>query len=229
MKVLILTGAGISAESGIPTFRGIDGLWEGHRVEDVATPTAFDADPALVQEFYNQRRRRLLAGDIQPNAAHLALAEFEASTMTSSCWSRRTSTICINVPAAEKYCRCTASYSKLAVWIPVSCLIGEKICHWRHHTRRMPHDGTLRPHVVWFGEMPIGMEQIDELPRKPICSSPLELRPSSIRQPESFRQPAPIVAKSRSIWTTRPSRSLSMNRSAARHRSKCRSSLQTLK
>ncbi len=78
MKVLILTGAGISAESGIPTFRGSDGLWEGHRVEEVATPTAFQRNPALVQEFYNQRRRRLLAGDIQPNAAHFALAEFES-------------------------------------------------------------------------------------------------------------------------------------------------------
>jgi NAD-dependent deacetylase len=79
MKVLILTGAGISAESGVPTFRGGGGLWKGHRVEEVASPEAFRRDPALVHDFYNQRRRRLGQGDIEPNAAHLALAEFEAS------------------------------------------------------------------------------------------------------------------------------------------------------
>ncbi len=77
MKVLILTGAGISAESGIPTFRGADGLWEGYRPEEVATPTAFHRDPSLVHRFYNQRRRRLQQADIKPNAAHFALAEFE--------------------------------------------------------------------------------------------------------------------------------------------------------
>jgi NAD-dependent deacetylase len=79
MNVLILTGAGISAESGVPTFRGSGGLWKGHRVEEVASPEAFRRDPALVHDFYNQRRRSLQQGDIEPNAAHLALAEFEAS------------------------------------------------------------------------------------------------------------------------------------------------------
>ncbi|MGI9472210.1 MAG: Sir2 family NAD-dependent protein deacetylase, partial [Rubripirellula sp.] len=78
MKVLILTGAGISAESGIPTFRDGDGLWEGHRPEEVATPGAFDRDPALVHDFYNQRRRQLQDDSIYPNAAHQALAEFES-------------------------------------------------------------------------------------------------------------------------------------------------------
>ena len=59
MNLVILTGAGVSAESGVPTFRASDGLWEGHRVEAVATPEGFAADPALVQDFYNQRRRQL--------------------------------------------------------------------------------------------------------------------------------------------------------------------------
>ncbi len=72
-NLVVLTGAGISAESGVPTFRASDGLWCGHRVEDVATPEGYAADPALVQDFYNQRRRRQLA-DTQPNAAHWALA-----------------------------------------------------------------------------------------------------------------------------------------------------------
>ena len=72
MKIVVLTGAGISAESGVPTFRDADGLWEGHRVEDVATPEAFVADPVLVHAFYDARRAAL-AG-VEPNPAHEALA-----------------------------------------------------------------------------------------------------------------------------------------------------------
>ncbi|MDQ3145245.1 MAG: NAD-dependent protein deacylase, partial [Pseudomonadota bacterium] len=70
-NIVILTGAGISAESGLQTFRAADGLWEGHRIEDVATPEAFARNPALVQEFYDARRARL--GEVEPNAAHVAL------------------------------------------------------------------------------------------------------------------------------------------------------------
>ena len=75
MKVVVLTGAGISAESGVPTFRDSDGLWEGHRAEDVATPEAFEYQPAVVQRFYDARRAAL-AG-VEPNPAHLALARLE--------------------------------------------------------------------------------------------------------------------------------------------------------
>ena len=73
--IVILTGAGISAESGLRTFRDADGLWENHRVEEVATPEAFHRDPALVHRFYNERRQSLAT--VQPNAAHLALARLE--------------------------------------------------------------------------------------------------------------------------------------------------------
>ena len=76
-KVVILTGAGISAESGIQTFRAADGLWHSHRIEDVASPEGFIKNPALVHQFYNDRRRQLLSADIKENAAHLALAELE--------------------------------------------------------------------------------------------------------------------------------------------------------
>jgi len=75
-NIVILTGAGVSAESGLATFRGPDGLWEGHRVEDVATPEAFARDPALVHQFYDARRARL--GTVEPNAAHQALARLDA-------------------------------------------------------------------------------------------------------------------------------------------------------
>jgi NAD-dependent deacetylase len=75
-NIAILTGAGVSAESGLATFRGADGLWEGHRVEDVATPQAFERDPALVHQFYDARRARL--GEVEPNAAHRALARLDA-------------------------------------------------------------------------------------------------------------------------------------------------------
>ncbi len=76
-SIVVLTGAGISVELGLPSFRGAGGLWEGWRLEDVATPEAFARDPATVQRFYDQRRRQLLAQDIRPNAAHLALADLE--------------------------------------------------------------------------------------------------------------------------------------------------------
>jgi NAD-dependent deacetylase len=75
-NIVVLTGAGISAESGLATFRGPDGLWEGHRVEDVATPEAFARDPVLVQRFYDARREQLRA--VEPNAAHRALARLDA-------------------------------------------------------------------------------------------------------------------------------------------------------
>ena len=75
-NIVILTGAGVSAESGLATFRGPDGLWEGHRVEDVATPEAYRRDPTLVHQFYDARRAKL--GTVEPNAAHEALARLDA-------------------------------------------------------------------------------------------------------------------------------------------------------
>ena len=75
-KLVVLSGAGMSAESGIATFRGADGLWEGHRVEEVASPEGFEANPELVLEFYNQRRRQIV--DARPNEGHLALSRLES-------------------------------------------------------------------------------------------------------------------------------------------------------
>src|SRR6185436_3410901 len=74
-KIVVLTGAGVSVESGIKTFRDAGGLWEGHKIEDVATPEAWHRQPAVVLDFYNDRRRQLLT--VNPNAAHIALCELE--------------------------------------------------------------------------------------------------------------------------------------------------------
>ena len=91
-KLVVLTGAGMSAESGISTFRDSDGLWEKYRVEDVATPEGFAADPELVLNFYNQRRRELL--NTKPNAGHIGLADLEQNSTSISL--HKTSTTCTN-------------------------------------------------------------------------------------------------------------------------------------
>ena len=139
MKILVLTGAGISAESGIPTFRGDDGIWEGHPIEDVATPDGFRRNPSLVQQFYNGRRRKLLDPDVQPNAAHVSLAEFERQH-------------------DDEFLLVTQNIDNL--------LTGD-IIDWTEDLSAdtvRPDEpdliGTLRPHVVWFGEMPLGLETI---------------------------------------------------------------------
>ena len=162
MKVLVLTGAGISAESGIPTFRGSDGLWEGHRVEDVATPAAFERNPALVQEFYNQRRRRLLAGDIQPNAAHLALAEFERGHGDEFLL------VTQNIDDLHQRAGSKNVLPMHGELLKARCVDTDELFDWREdlsaetaHPRHVSRRGRLRPHVVWFGEMPIGLERID--------------------------------------------------------------------
>jgi NAD-dependent deacetylase len=85
-SIVVLTGAGVSAESGLPTFRGAGGFWEGHRVEEVATPSAFARDASLVHRFYNERRAKLRDPAIAPNPAHLALARLEREWPGSSCW-----------------------------------------------------------------------------------------------------------------------------------------------
>ena len=167
MKVLVLTGAGISAESGIPTFRGADGLWEGHRFEDVATPEAYLRNPELVQRFYNQRRRTLLSPEIQPNAAHLALAEFEA---------KHTDDYLLVTQNIDDLHRRAGSQNVLAMHgelLKARCVDTGDLFDWRTdietdtpHPRNPLVRGRLRPHIVWFGEMPLGMDTIAQAARK---------------------------------------------------------------
>jgi len=161
MKVLVLTGAGISAESGIPTFRGDDGLWEGHHIEDVATPEAFERNPALVHEFYNLRRRKLLEESIQPNAAHVALADFERQHNDHFLL------VTQNIDDLHQRAGSKNILPMHGELLKARCTLTGDLIPWRDDLSvSTPHPtepdlvGTLRPHVVWFGEMPLGLDRI---------------------------------------------------------------------
>src|SRR5688500_6345645 len=158
-NIVILTGAGISAESGVATFRGPDGLWEGHRVEDVATPEAFARDPARVQAFYDARRARLRS--VRPNSAHEALARLDAE------WPGELLIVTQNVDDLHERAgakRLLHMHGELkSAWCR-AC--GERM-RWESDLRDHPAcpscgvAGRLRPDIVWFGEMPYQMERID--------------------------------------------------------------------
>jgi NAD-dependent deacetylase len=158
--VVVLTGAGISAESGIRTFRAGDGLWEEHRVEDVATPEGFRRDPKLVLDFYNARRRQLQQAEIKPNAAHQALAELEdalgdnfllVTQNIDNLHERAGSSRVLHMHGELLKVRCTES-GHIFDWT------GDLSPSDRCHCCQFP--APLRPHVVWFGEMPVRMDEI---------------------------------------------------------------------
>ena len=159
-NIVILTGAGVSAESGVATFRGPDGLWEGHRVEDVATPEAFRRDPGLVHKFYDARRAKLES--VEPNAAHLALARLDAE------WPGELLLVTQNVDDLHERAgskRLLHMHGELKSGWCVAC--GERF-PWEGpmgHGAQCPACGTsgqVRPDIVWFGEMPYEMDRIDE-------------------------------------------------------------------
>lgn len=163
-NIVVLTGAGVSAESGLATFRGPDGLWEGHRVEDVATPEAFVRDPALVHAFYDARRAKLAT--VVPNAAHEALARLEADwpgefllvtqnvdDLHERAGSKRL--IHMHGELTRGWClKCNARFGwKGPMGLAAQCPDCAAI-------------GFVRPDIVWFGEMPYEMERIDEALRR---------------------------------------------------------------
>ena len=159
-RVVVLTGAGISAESGIKTFRAADGLWEDHRVEDVATPEGFAANPELVQGFYNERRRQLLSSEVKANPAHLALAEFEQkfkgeflliTQNIDDLHERAGSQQLIHMHGELLKMQCSYSGVVYAIGKDINTEDRCACCGLR---------GGLRPHVVWFGEMPLAMDEI---------------------------------------------------------------------
>ncbi len=159
-NIVILTGAGISAESGIKTFRSKEGLWEEHRIEDVATPEGFMANPDLVLDFYNQRRRQLLAQDIVPNPAHIALGRLEDEldgTVTiitqniDNLHERGGSKNIIHMHGELLKARC--NYSEQTIDQFGDMHRGD-LCHC------CQFPSPMRPHIVWFGEMPLRMGDI---------------------------------------------------------------------
>ncbi|WP_353496188.1 Sir2 family NAD+-dependent deacetylase [Vibrio sp. CB1-14] len=159
-NVVVLTGAGISAESGIQTFRAQDGLWENHRIEDVATPEGFVRNPELVQNFYNQRRSKLQQESILPNAAHIALGNLEKEldgTVTvitqniDNLHERGGSENIIHMHGELLKARCEESGQVIDTKDDI--LTGD-LCH----CCQIP--SQMRPHIVWFGEMPLRMGDI---------------------------------------------------------------------
>ncbi len=160
--MVFLTGAGISAESGLRTFRDNDGLWEEHSIEDVATPEAFLRDPELVYRFYNLRRAQLQSNVVNPNKAHYALAEFER------CHKGKVLIITQNVDDLHER---AGSQNILHMH---GELLRARCCHsQRTFSMTGSFDGaarcicctpqqSIRPDIVWFGEMPFYMEEIEQ-------------------------------------------------------------------
>lgn len=158
MRIVVLTGAGVSAESGVPTFRDAGGLWEGHRVEDVATPEAFARDPDAVQRFYDARRRALAS--VEPNAAHRALARLQGALgddlvlvtqNVDDLHERAGSAAPLHMHGELKRARCTSCGARPAWDSDLEPRPRCPACGARH----------LRPDVVWFGEFPYDLDAIE--------------------------------------------------------------------
>ena len=217
-NIVILTGAGVSAESGIDTFRSEGGLWEKHRVEDVATPEAYARDPDLVLRFYDMRREAIQTK--QPNAAHLALGRLDAewakgekgellivTQNVDDLHERGGAARLLHMHGEHLNAWCTACDARPRWTGP---MIDRPPC---------PDCGTaaLRPDVVWFGEMPYHMDRIHAT-----CSCPSAPRERSIRRQASCGKRA-IWARARwsSIWRNRRVRAGSMKPGSARRARLC--------
>ena len=159
-NIVILTGAGISKESGLSTFRDTDGLWATVRIEDVATPEAYARDPARVLEFYNARRAKLANGGIEPNAAHAALARLEAE------WPGDVLIVTQNIDDLHQRAGSRNLIHMHGELLKARCSSCDTVTPWRDGISLADacpscgHVGGMRPHVVWFGEMPLQMERI---------------------------------------------------------------------
>ncbi|SCY81051.1 SIR2 family NAD-dependent protein deacylase [Flavobacterium caeni] len=162
-KLVVLTGAGISAESGLKTFRDSDGLWEGHNIQDVATPEGFRKNPELVLEFYNQRRRQL--HEVAPNAGHLLLADLEkdfdvhiVTQNVDNLHERAGSSKVLHLHGELFKVRSTKNYDHVLDW-ETDLHIGD-IDGFGHQ---------LRPHIVWFGEAVPALDQAVSLTEQADC------------------------------------------------------------
>jgi NAD-dependent deacetylase len=159
VKVVVLTGAGISAESGVPTFRDADGLWEGHRVEDVATPEAFDLQPSVVHRFYDERRASLAA--VEPNEAHRALARLETGLGDDLL------VVTQNIDDLHERGGSRRVLHMHGELLSALCRACGGRSPWEHELSDYPPCprcgvSELRPDVVWFGEIPYQMNRIQD-------------------------------------------------------------------
>ncbi|WP_395750458.1 NAD-dependent deacylase [Prosthecobacter sp.] len=157
-NIVILTGAGMSAESGVPTFRGADGLWEGHHIEMVASPEGFARDPELVHRFYNLRRAAL--NTVKPNAGHLALARLERE------WEGKFLLVTQNVDDLHERAGSEKLIHMHGELLKARCECCNAVLFWSKEMssgtrcRACGEIGGMRPHIVWFGEMPFELEKI---------------------------------------------------------------------
>jgi len=162
-NIVILTGAGISAESGIDTFRAAGGLWENHKVEDVATPQGYFKDPQLVHNFYNMRRAALKT--VKPNAAHIALAKLETELTKRG---GQLTIVTQNVDDLHERGGVSEVIHMHGILTSMLCGICEH--RWEYFEEASPEmlcpscevKGSPRPDIVWFGEMPYHMDAIEE-------------------------------------------------------------------
>ncbi len=159
-RVFVLTGAGISAESGLATFRASDGLWAGHRIEDVCTPEALDRNPALVWQFYSERRAQCAKSD--PNPAHVALAQLESqlgdrfflcTQNVDDLHERAGSRRLVHMHGELVKSRCEDECGRAPVDDRSVYSSIEEVPHCACGAR-------LRPHIVFFGEIPLDMDRI---------------------------------------------------------------------
>jgi NAD-dependent deacetylase len=176
-KIVVLTGAGISAESGIKTFRDADGLWEGHDVMEVASPQGWEKDPENVLEFYNQRRKQLLT--VEPNAAHYALADleehFEVQIVTQ------------NVDDLHERAGSSQVLHLHGELLKVRSTFDEElVMDWKEDLRVgdfCEHNHQLRPHIVWFGEavpmFPVAIEITEKADVLIIVGTSLQVYPAA--------------------------------------------------
>jgi NAD-dependent deacetylase len=158
--IVVLTGAGISVESGLPSFRGAGGLWEGWRLEEVASPEAFARQPTVVQRFYDQRRRQLQERAIQPNAAHHAIAELERR------WPEPVLVVTQNIDDLHERAGTRQLIHMHGELLKARCLACAEVVAWcgdlasDHRCPACSGANALRPHVVWFGELPLELDAI---------------------------------------------------------------------
>jgi NAD-dependent deacetylase len=160
--IVVLTGAGISAESGIKTFRDSNGLWENHAIEDVATPEGFKRNPSLVYQFYNTRRNQLVETNVAPNAAHMALVQLEqeytdrfmlVTQNVDNLHERAGSQNIRHMHGELLRARCINSGKSVETYTDFNESLRCTCC--------LPAN-KMRPDIVWFGEMPYYMDEIEE-------------------------------------------------------------------